>query len=269
MLQSTQQQQQLISSGTATNNTSFIPDTNFDVKTSGLFTSSQLVNDTDMSSMANMNIDHLLELEFSTDSVSVHNQQLIDKYIDLDDIDLNPLNPYQTNFHQPHHQQSQTFTANNTVQQVHPIDEFSNFQFSVCSSSSSGFSEPSFSSGSQTSANSVYSLAAASNGHHAFSSESESSPPTNANQRSFQYDTNSNGLISSPGYHLFQKTNRNNDANNIANSFVIGEFTTNPNSAMISNLTNSNTNNMVIGNSSTDNMFSSFSFLSDEINLKI
>lgn len=279
-----QQQQQLISSNS--NNMilappQFIPEGNFAVKSSGLFGSSQLVNDTDMPSMNSMSIDHLLELEFNTDSDSVHNEQLIDKYIDLDDIDLNPLNSYQTSFHQQqqqhshHHQQQQNqsqiqqaFTVNDST--AHQIDEL-NFQFSVCSSSSSGFSEPStFSSGS-SSQNSAFNLAT-SNSHQVFScSESESSPPNNTNQQCFHYENNS--LINSPSYNLFQKTVRltsDNSNVNSNNNFVIGEF--NPNSTMISNSTCNN--NMIIGNSqngnsSTDSMFSSFSFLSDEINLKI
>jgi len=86
-----------------------------------------------------INIDHLLEIE-----LTANQQSPIDKYIDLDDIDVNPLDCYRnTNNNNHHHHNS----GNNGGGGLHNtsnanLDEFA-LQFSVCSSSSSGFSEPS------------------------------------------------------------------------------------------------------------------------------
>ena len=81
-----------------------------------------------------MNIEQLLELELDTghhQSQRENASSPIDKFIDLDDIDVNPLDCYRT---QQQHQQQPKSATN--------LDEF-NMQFSVCSTSSSGFSEPS------------------------------------------------------------------------------------------------------------------------------
>ena len=83
-----------------------------------------IVNDSEI------NIDHLLEIE-----LTANHQSPIDKYIDLDEIDVNPLECYRsTNNNNNNINLQNTSNAN--------MDEF-NLQFSVCSSSSSGFSEPS------------------------------------------------------------------------------------------------------------------------------
>lgn len=81
----------------------------------------QLINNIQYSSESEqLNMDNLLELELNTDQSSP-----IDKFIDLDEIDVNPLD----------YRSSAQMVCNQ-------MDEF-NLQFSVCSSGSSGFSEPS------------------------------------------------------------------------------------------------------------------------------
>lgn len=267
-----------------------------------LFTNSPLVNDSDISSMTNMNIDHLLELEFnSVNNSSVTNQQLIDKYIDLDEIDLNPLDCYrnQMTFNQTNNNLP-TFTNGSN----NHLDEL-NFQFSICSSSSSGFSEPSnFSTCSLSSQSGFNNL---NNNNLIFSSESESSP-TNVASTNFQYEQNNNHVNSSglpPNYNLFQKTSNNtnvmpntnlNNGNNksdivsqlrnIDNSNVKLNNSGNQNdlnwnnveytknSAMISNnrVVQSNNNESMVGNGQcnvNDSMYGNFSFLGDEIKLEI
>lgn len=93
-----------------------------------------------------MNIDQLLELELSAGGgnggggtggttpngkADRETPPLVDKFIDLDDIDVNPLDCYRTQQHQHGHKAGGGL-----------MDEFG-LQFSVSSSSSSGFSEPS------------------------------------------------------------------------------------------------------------------------------
>lgn len=266
-----QQQQQKIqntSIPSTTQNTSInylekIPERN---NNENISLAASLVND----DVANMNIDQLLEFEFnSVNNSSSNNEQLIDKYIDLDDIDLNPLDCYrnaQSTFNQNLPQPN--FSTNGTNNH---LDEF-NFQFSVCSTSSSGFSEPSnFSTcSSQNGYNNL------NNGQNCmFSSESESSPNGCS---TYQYDQNNQ--INSPGiqqnYNLFQKNIRvgqnvivapqmkSNDHNNL--SWNISEFTTQNNSDR-SLLAQDHMNGEC--SSVGDNMFNNLSFLNDEIKLEI
>ena len=104
----------------------------------------EMVNDSDI------NIDHLLEIE-----LTANQQSPIDKYIDLDEIDVNPLDCYRNTANSSNNINSNGNNTNsntntNTSSNVNGLqnasnthlDEF-NLQFSVCSSSSSGFSEPS------------------------------------------------------------------------------------------------------------------------------
>lgn len=91
---------------------------------------------------SDLNIEQLLELELNSNNhqnTSSHetSSSPIDKYIDLDDIDVNPLDCYRNNHNSSHHHHQQQQTGGNSN-----LDEF-NLQFSVCSTSSSGFSEPS------------------------------------------------------------------------------------------------------------------------------
>lgn len=93
-----------------------------------------------------MNIEQLLELELNSSNAHHHDSNNrdsasspIDKFIDLDDIDVNPLDCYRSGQHH-HHQHHQHQSVGNKASTS--LDEF-NLQFSVCSTSSSGFSEPS------------------------------------------------------------------------------------------------------------------------------
>lgn len=206
------------------------------------------LNDTFTNDMSNINIDHLLELQFNSviDPSIIHNQQLIDKYIDLDDIDLNPLECYRQNTSQTN------FTQNNNIPS-NQLDEF-NFQFSVCSSSSSGFSEPSnFSTCSQNGYTNSHL-----NNSHIFnnSSESESSPPINYSN---QFDNINNNNRNSPqplppSYNLFQKTS--DDSSQMVQVNGNGQFSD-------WSIGNNNNNNGGGGTSNGDSLFENFSFLCD------
>ncbi len=233
--------------------------------------------------MSSINIDQLLELEFSSvnDPSSVQNQ--IDKYIDLDDIDLNPLDCYRNANNQA------TFSQNNPPlpSLTNQHDEF-NFQFSVCSSSSSGFSEPSnFSScSSQNSYNNKL------NNSHVFnnSSESESSPPTAKYSNQFDMfhadgqKANGNTMVRmnhnlnlTLGQNISTvKLNGSNVINAQFADWNIGEFTSGVGngSALISSNTIAGANNSNNGNASVNginnnsnvvvgDMFGGFSFLTD------
>ncbi len=236
-----------------------------------------MFNNTDMSSI---NIDHLLELEFNSvnDPSSVHNH--IDKYIDLDDIDLNPLECYRNTNNQA------TFSQNNPQQTTvvsNQHDDF-NFQFSVCSSSSSGFSEPSnFSTcSSQNSYNNNNNL----NNSHVLnnSSESESSSPTNKYSNQFDMVRINHNLN-----HTLNQSNSNLKLNNSCNvintqftDWAIEEFTSNVGNGTVlissnaisgaNNQGNVSVNGNCIGNNNNNNndnnnvvsdMFGGFSFLTD------
>ncbi len=66
-----------------------------------------------------------------------HHQSSIEKYIDLDDIVVNPLDCYRSNINTSlhhNHQSSRSPNNGNTIQKNSYLDEF-NFQFSVCSAS--------------------------------------------------------------------------------------------------------------------------------------
>ena len=96
---------------------------------------------------AEINIDHLLEIE-----LTANQQSPIDKYIDLDEIDVNPIEDcYRNTSHINNNTNNSTSTTNANTNSNNGVlqntnntnlDEFA-LQFSVCSSSSSGFSEPS------------------------------------------------------------------------------------------------------------------------------
>ena len=149
------------------------------IKSEALFHESHLTGD-----MSSMNIDRLIELEFNNVNESAghhsHHHQSIDKFIDLDDIDLNPLDCYRHNNNNTNNVTNSNMMSSNlgagcNNANSNHLDEF-NFQFSVCSSSSSGFSEPSNFSSCSSQTGAGYANLNNVIGNYVFSSESESSP---------------------------------------------------------------------------------------------
>ena len=166
-----------------TNNNELLKDLNYSInyeqpqqiKSEALFHESHLSGD-----MSGMNIDRLIEMEFNNVNESAghnhhHHHQSIDKFIDLDDIDLNPLDCYRHNSNNNNNVNNSNMLSSNLGTNSNHLDEF-NFQFSVCSSSSSGFSEPSNFSSCSSQTGAGYANLNNVMGNYVFSSESESSP---------------------------------------------------------------------------------------------
>lgn len=271
---------------------------------------SNITNQTDSNSLTvswiNNNTNNILSSldcnyghHFSLDENELSTPLIDNKYIDLDEIDVNPLDTRQfTN-------NTNKSTNNNTQ------DEF-NLQFSVCSSSSPGFSEPSSfscssSSMSSNNGNNNQNVNTAATGAYnsLFGSESASSP-INSSSTAYHssYDSSPSSLSSSNNNNkdllLMHQIQNQNFINMSNNNWNLIEFSTGGNSNenepdndnsnnrntlnyhsthdLINDQPNNNNHNNNVNSGSGvnvynsncgDNMFGSFNFFNDEIKLEI
>ncbi|CAF0915930.1 unnamed protein product [Brachionus calyciflorus] len=202
-----------------------------------------------------INMDNLLELELDTE-----NNSPIEKFIDLDDIDVNPLDCYRSGATN----ENQNVRCNqNLLHSNTSLDEF-NLQFSVCSSTSSGFSEPSnFSCSSSMS--SASNLSYGNCGSNVMSVNSINtclfSPdePSPSAYQSYENHHSPNSLFQQNNFHISSNKNTH-GLNNI--DWNLSEF-------HVKNQNTINSSNNSANVNCNENMFANFNFFNDEIKLEI